>query len=515
MNRTNYIYYSFDPVKDIMAGMKTVEDRGLQRWTTLRKIQADNSKQWEDTNFSGRKIGSKDSVEKQFDLEDGLSKFISTRLLKELEDAYDTVLSEVDLGGNILPSRIKFSSKPMGIFDFGQASKGLIRPVEFFSTVDNKIINPKVVNKETKGGENLFYYLKKTEKIYVQRRQEGTTKMVDNCPELDIKQNNKLKLFLPYRENEIVNECKGFRLRYTSTNPKVYAYREKLGGGTTPYVDLYIAMGGVYDQNPESMSIRSVPNLLLARTLENAGVKVRIFGLWSTGDGRDIFTIALLIKNYGESVSTNQLAILCADTRFYRYWLSISAKGMIYDKFGVEKPVFEGTGTLRTENINDYIMPRLRNFTLYNIQDGKFPSQLVNKRLILFVPLDADSDDKIDSEEVRKQIKETYTKFVDYICLEFSINPAKVIKDIRVRQNEEGMSASETKRYLREAIANVYKTTREYKGSDLELTDSEKIEQADNILDKENQYILDTQDGYEDTEKSREKLFEIINKTIK
>ena len=43
-----------------------------------------------------------------------------------------------------------------------------------------------MVNKETKGGENLFYYLKKTEKIYVQRRQEGTTKMVDNCPELDI-----------------------------------------------------------------------------------------------------------------------------------------------------------------------------------------------------------------------------------------------------------------------------------------------------------------------------------------
>ena len=130
-------------------------------------------------------------------------------------------------------------------------------------------------------------------------------------------------------------------------------------------------MGGVYDQNPESMSIRSVPNLLLARTLENAGVKVRIFGLWSTGDRRDIFSIALLIKNYGESVSTNQLAILCADTRFYRYWLSISAKGMIYDKFGEEKPVFEGTGTLTTENINDYIMPRLREFHLYNIQDGK------------------------------------------------------------------------------------------------------------------------------------------------
>ena len=54
--------------------------------------------------------------------------------------------------------------------------------------------------------------------------------MVDNCPELDIKQNNKLKLF--YLANEIVNECEGFRLRYTSTNPKVYAY-EKLGGGTS------------------------------------------------------------------------------------------------------------------------------------------------------------------------------------------------------------------------------------------------------------------------------------------
>lgn len=552
MEYTNYIVYSFDPFKDIKRGMQIVDDNGLKKWTSLSKIDRDNSKEWENTNFSGKTIGSSDSIEKQFDLEDGLSKFISTRLLKEIEDSYDTVLSEVDLGGNILPSRIKFSSKPMGVFDFGQASKGLIRPVEFFSTVDNKLIDPKLINKETKGGQDFYFYFKKTDKIFVQRRQEGTTEMVDNCPELSIELNNDVDLYLPYRSSKIINECNGFRLRYTSTNPKVYAYREKIGGGSTPYVDLYIPMGGTATKNPESMSIRTIPNLLLARTLERAGVKVRIFGIWSTRGGSEIYTINLLLKNYGETISTNQLAIFCADTRFYRYWLSISARGLIYDKYGVDKDVFAGTGTLNTSRINDYIMPRIRNYTLYNIEKGDFSSQLIDKNLILFVSLDAESDDKVDSDKVREEIKNKYIDYVDYISIKFSVNPAKIIKDIQVRRKEEGETNDSTRQYIRNSIANVYKTTRELRSSRLELTTQDninqeklalekvsselkelrtskselttqekideeklKVEQDGKVLDLENQYILDTDDMYKETEKGRQKLFEIVNKTIK
>ena len=64
----------------------------------------------------------------------------------------------------------------------------------------------------------------------------------------------------------------------------------------------------------------------------------------------------------------------------------------------------------------------------------------------------------------------------------------------------------------------MYKTTRELRSSKLELTTQEKINRRNEegrILDLENQYILDTEDMYEDTEKGRQKLFEIVNKTIK
>jgi len=515
MSRKNYIIYSFDPFVDIARGMKIVDDNNLSKWTSLSKIESDNFKSWEDTNFSGKKIGSTDSIEKQFDLEDGLSTFLSTRLLKEIEDSYDTVLSEVDLGGNILPSRIKFSSKPMGVFDFGQASKGLIRPVEYFCTINNKLIDPNIISKETKGGLDFFFYFNKTDKIFVQRRQEGTTEMVENCPDLSIEKDDATDIFLPFKGSNIVNECNGYRLRYTSTNPKVFAYREKLGGGNSPYVDLYIPMGGTAGKNPESMSIRTIPNLLLARTLERAGVKVRIFGIWSTGNSRDIYTICLLLKNYGETISTNQLAIFCADTRFYRYWLSISAKGLVYEKYGVEKNVFSDTGTENATTINDYIMPRLRNYTLENIQKGDFSSQLIDKNLILFVPLDASSGDKIDTESTREEIKNKYIEYVDYISIKFSVNPAKIIKDILTRRREEGFSNDETRRYLRDSITNVYKSTRYYNGSGLQLTTQEDIDNAKGILNKENQYILDTLEGYDETEKGREKLFNILNKTIK
>lgn len=514
MALTNYIYYSFDAFKDIAKGMSVLDEKGLKKPVTLSELER-TGKHWEDTNFFGKNLESGESTEKQFSLEDGLSRFLSPRILKEIEDSYDTVMSEIDLGGNILPSRIKFSSKPMGVFDFSQASKGLIRPVEFYSTSENKVIKKDLVQKESKSGKTLFFYNNK-EKIYLQKRQEGTTDIVQNCTDVEVKFNEELDMYLPYRGSEIVNECDGYRLRYTSTNPKVYAYREKLGGGSTPFVDLYIPMGGVASKNPESMAIRAIPNLLLSRTLERAGVKVRIFGLWSTADTKDVFTISLMLKNYGETISTNQLAIFCADTRFYRYWLANSAKGLIKDKFGVSKPVFEGTGTLTAKKINDYIMPRLRNYTLYNIEKGNFSSQLVDKNLILFVPLDADSDEKIDSPEVREKIKETYTQYIDYISIKFSVNPSRIIKDIQNRMTEKGKSNSEIVKYLRDAVTNVYKSTRSYGyGSSLLLTTETKIKEAPTLLAKENQYILDTEEQYNDTEKGRQRLFNIINKTIK
>ena len=45
-------------------------------------------------------------------------------------------------------SKIKFTSLPRGVFNFGLASKGLIRKVEFFDVELNEVIDEKIVKEE-------------------------------------------------------------------------------------------------------------------------------------------------------------------------------------------------------------------------------------------------------------------------------------------------------------------------------------------------------------------------------
>ena len=58
-------------------------------------------------------------------------------------------------------------------------------------------------------------------------------------------------------------------------------------------------------------------------------VRVRIFAYWSNRDyGRDRdFNTMFMLKNYGETIDLNNIAVFSSDTRFYRYWLANSTIG--------------------------------------------------------------------------------------------------------------------------------------------------------------------------------------------
>ena len=214
------------------------------------------------------------------------------------------IVAKLDLGGDLKASRIKFTDRPLGVFSFAQASKGLIRPVEYYSIQEDKIIEPNsvfkgVLNQGTPNEIDYFYYLKDGQEVLVEKRQEGTTEMLKNCPTLLPKLDEVSKLVLPYDiNNKIVNSCDGYRLRFTSTIKKVYAYREKKGGGTAPYVDIYLATGQNSGFDPEQMLIQAMPNILLARILEKSGVKVRMFGFFNQNIDYDSVNKFYMIKNY-------------------------------------------------------------------------------------------------------------------------------------------------------------------------------------------------------------------------
>jgi hypothetical protein len=519
--KDNYIVFGFDPYKFIEEGLDIVKKDGLRTIYQESSVQGGSSVRGKDYNWHGYKSGSSKSFAEQFDINSGLGSFLDQDLLTKVEQVYSNINAKLDLGGDFKASRIKFTEKPLGIFSFAQASKGLIRPVEYYSKDENKVIPADDVFKGSFKDVDYFYYKHDGREVIVERRQEGTTKIAESCTDILLKEDEQSKLFLPYNsEGKIVNECKGNKLRYATTTKKVYAYREKKGGGIAPYVDLYISTGGLGGIEPEQMIIRSLPNILLSRILEKAGVRVRIFAYWSNRDydkDRD-FNTMFMLKNYGETIDLNKIAVFSSDTRFYRYWLANSTVGWYKFMCGDGKSGFDTTGTLDPSTFLKNILPMIRNYVSYQISVGAFPSQVVNKKLMLFANMDVDSGDKIESTDIEKNVIQKFYSILDYIQMQLSNTPRKVLQDIIKREKDNGKSEYEIKKYIRSAITDVLSPTKEFQKQS--PADLKKMLDSGSLTKKEYEeklrveIMLDTPKDADDIIEEREKLLNILNTLI-
>ena len=514
-----YVYYGFNVNDVINEGMAVVNERGLDLVETESSILRNNrNPSGKNYNWIGYKRDSSESFEKQFDLNSGLGKYLDQDLLSAALDKTKEVESKIDLGKDSKPARIKFTDRPLGVFSFAQASKGLIRVVEFYSPLDDEIINADLVQKITMGQETSYYYLKDGEKIVLERRQEGTTKILKSCPSLMPKEDSNSKMILPYNsDDEIVNECNGNKLKYSSTNKKVYAYRDKKGGGAAPYVDLYIPSGGLYGLDPEQMLLRGIPTIMLAKTLEKSGVKVRVFTYWSNYDSQysQHMVINTMVKNYGEPTDINKLAVYTSDTRFYRYYLFNSYLGIRYLTSGESGSSFR-TATTDPTQFSSQFMPMLRNYVSYKIKEGKFPAQIVDPKLMITVPMDVSSGEKINDPNTDSKIMDSYYSALDYIQIQLSKTPKDVIKEIYNRKKKDGEDVFQIKQYLRGLISDVYTPTTE-----LQSDSPEKLKQqldSGNITQREYEdllrknIMLNTQEQSNEIFESRKSILEYIVK---
>jgi len=519
--KDNYIVFGFDPYKFIEEGLDIVKRDKLKTLYNESAVTSGSSIKGKDYNWHGYKSGSSKSFEEQMNINSGLGSFLDQDLLTKVEQVYSNINAKLDLGGDFKASRIKFTEKPLGIFSFAQASKGLIRPVEYYSKEEKKIIPPDDVFKGKFKGLDYFYHNQDGRELIVERRQEGTTNIADSCTDVLLKEEEQSKLVLPYNaEGKIVNECKGNKLRYATTTKKVYAYREKKGGGIAPYVDLYISTGGIYDVNPEQMIIRSLPNILLSRILEKAGVRVRMFVYWSNRDGtqnRD-FNTMFMVKNYGETIDLNKIAVFSSDTRFYRYWLANSTVGWYKFMCGDAKSNFNTTGTNSPSVFMKDVLPMIRNYVSYQISVGAFPSQVVNKKLMLFANMDVDGSDKIESDDIEKTVIEKFYSILDYIQMQLSNTPRKVLQDIIKREKDNGKDEYDIKTYIRSAITNVLSPTKEFqKQSPAELKklyDIGSLSKSEYEEQLRVEIMLDTPKEADDIIEERDKLLNILNTLI-
>ena len=180
--KNDYLMFSFDPYKWVEEGIAIAEASGL-RQSPLSSVRSATTRMVEGKTYNafGFDVTSTKTVEEQFDINSGLGSFLDQDLLNSVTASYQNIVAKLDLGGDVKPTRIKFTEKPLGIFSFAQASKGLIRPVEYYSLEDKKIIKPDLVFNGTFGAEKYNYYLKENREVLVQKRQDGTTKMLENC----------------------------------------------------------------------------------------------------------------------------------------------------------------------------------------------------------------------------------------------------------------------------------------------------------------------------------------------
>lgn len=121
--------------------------------------------------------------------------------------------------------------------------------------------------------------------------------------------------------------------------------------------------------------------ILLARVLERAGVRTRVFAtsFMKSLIGDNIMVSPILVKEYGVPLDLNKLAIYTSDKRFFRFHSFNAFLGWFKENGDLE--INHGmTGMLSNSEIYQ-MMPRVKNYYQYEMDRGKFQKQTLIKDL--------------------------------------------------------------------------------------------------------------------------------------
>jgi hypothetical protein len=479
MSKKYIISYGFDANNFIKEGTEIARREGVfqagDEGDARRNSDLDNI----GANWWGYKPRDSKSFDEQMSLENVLVSFSDQQLLTRADELYDQILSTIDLGGDLKQQRIIFTSQPIGIFSFAQASKGLIRSLEFYCPSENRIIPPDLVFKGELGDKEYFYFEGENEdEILVERRQEGTTAILQNCPYAKAQLNFDSGMVLPYdNEGKIINFYGEYKLRYSSTTKKVYQIREKKGGGYAPYVDLYTPLGADNRFGTEAMLVQALPMILLARVLERAGVRTRVFAtsfMKSSGE-RNYMVSPILVKEYGAPLDLNKLAIFTSDKRLFRFHLFNALLGWFVENGDLRTAHWQTYGVYNNEIYA--LMPRVKNFYQYQMDRGAIPKTNIDKGLMIFGGTPANPSDRLNNPDVQKKVIDEFYRISDYVSLMMSKKPDGVLKKIFEREEERKIPKAEVIQTMRNTITQILSPVRRPQNpteEDLILTDSDK-----------------------------------------
>ncbi len=233
---------------------------------------------------------------------------------------------------------LKFNDRDLGIFSFDLASAGLHKVKEYYSSLLKIVVDANEVKRVKDGDKFKFIYT-------------GT-------PEHEVEQRDKLLE-------------SGLPKLKTSTK-KVFIDIPK-PKKALPQIDIFINISFYGSVKPDQMRWNALVPIAIAEKLNSANIGTRI---WAITDGtysaNRVYYSVIKVKDFSDPLDINSLAIMSADSRFYRYDFF---KGDIAlpDYIGDGNLVSSGLGAPITDmrQLKQDVMNAMYEFEMYDLPDEK------------------------------------------------------------------------------------------------------------------------------------------------
>ena len=387
--------------------------------------------------------------------------------IKEVSKVFiENIKTLINLGGLFSNDRIIVTEDTRGVFDFGLASLGLYRPIEFYSKnlYDNIIsgnvknpnglidlevgvVNPEMINKKVAGSITSFVFSYLGKNYDCERRQKGATKVFNNFSnDCFLKANNDGILITYYLSNKdkVYNGSGSIKLKYASSNKKSYLIYNKKDD-SVKNVDIFMPVNflGV---NDSVRAIALLPAYLISASLEEFGIQSRISALRLGSDSETQITVSIPVKDYSESTQqafNRTFALLSQSSSAESFFAFLK---VISENEGIQAPATKDTQSafdevLYTEQpyMND-MMQRYKNWAEENKDKSFFNSKVINPNFQFALnqsrlPLGKDLDYPIILDQLHNIFFQFYY-YMDFLAIEM-LGMREFIKSVYKRFTED------------------------------------------------------------------------------
>ena len=197
-------------------------------------------------------------------LNDYLERYKNNVYNSQVSLLFESAPFKLNLGGETEKSKLVTTDKPIGIFDFSLASRGLYRVPEYYSQklfeekpdrfegydLPKGVVPPTYVTQTNLFGKNVYTFIDGQDEYNCEIRQKG--------------------------QSAIEQGIKNASLKFATRNRKVYL-TYKRNRGKVKYVEIYSLFYYTSLSTDLQYAVRHIPAIMVADYLESIGIKVRFY----------------------------------------------------------------------------------------------------------------------------------------------------------------------------------------------------------------------------------------------